>query len=79
MEEHNNNLHTVLKRLWDAGFHLSGDKCEFKKSSISYLSHRIDSEGIHPTQENVNTIRKVPTPKNVLELRRFLWITIAVI
>ena len=60
MEEHNGNLHAVLKRLQDAGLHLRSDKCEFKKSLISYLGHRIDSEGIHPTQEKVNTIHKAP-------------------
>ena len=41
-----------------------GNKCEFKKLLISYLSHRIDSE-------EVNAIRKAPIPKNVLELHSF--------
>ena len=72
MEEHNRNLRAVLKRLRDAGLRLKGDKCEFKKSSISFLGHRIDSEGIHSTQDKVNVIRKAPTPKNVSELRSFL-------
>ena len=70
MEEHNSNLRAMLKRLQETGLCLRGDKCEFKKSSISYLGHR-NAEGIHPTQEKVNAIRKVPTPKNVSELRRF--------
>ena len=67
-EEHNRNLRAVLKRLRDAVLHLRGDKCEFKKSSISQLGHRIDAEGIHSNQK-VNAIRKVPTPINGLELR----------
>ena len=49
MEEHNRNLRAVFMRLRDAGLRLKGDKCEFGKSSISYLGHRINSEGIHPT------------------------------
>ena len=72
MEEHNWNLHAIFMRLQDAGLRLKGDKCEFRKSSISYLGHRIDSEGIHPTQDKVNAICKAPTPKNVSELRSFL-------
>ena len=36
------------------------------------MGHRIDSEGIHPTQDKVNAIFKAPTPKNVSELRSFL-------
>ena len=35
IEEHNSNMHAVLKRLRDAGPQLKGDKCEFKKLSIS--------------------------------------------
>ena len=65
MEEHNKNLRAVYMRLRDAGLRLKGDKCELRKSSFSYLEHRIDSEGIHPTQDKVNAICKVPTPKNV--------------
>ena len=72
MEEHNRNLRAVFMRLRDAGLRLKVDKCEFRKSSISYLGHRIDSEGIHPTQDKVNAICKAPTPKNVSELRSFL-------
>ena len=78
MEKHNSNACAALKRLRDYDLK---DKCEFKKSSISYRVHRIDSEWIHLTQEKVNSIRKAPTLKNVLKLRIFLllWITIAVI
>ena len=71
MEEHNRNLRAVFMRLRDAGLRLKGDKSEIRKSSISYLSHRIDSEGIPPTQDTVNAICKAPTPKNVSELRSF--------
>ena len=63
MEEHDRNLHAVFMRLRDAGLHLKGDKCEFRKSSISYLGHRIDFEGIHPMQDKVNAICKAPHPK----------------
>ena len=56
MEKHNRNLHAVFTRLRDAGLRLKGDKCEIRKSSISYLGHRIISEGIHPMQEKVNVV-----------------------
>ena len=72
MEEHNRNLCGVFIRLRNAGFCLKGDKCEFRKSSISYLGHKIDYEGIIPIQDKVNAICKAPTPKNVSELPSFL-------
>ena len=72
MEEHSSNLCPVLKRLRDAELCLRGDKCEFKKSTILYLGHGIDADGIHQTQEEVNAIPKALTSKNVSELRNFL-------
>ena len=56
MEEHNRNMRAVFTRLRDAGLRLKGNKFEFRKSSISYMGHRIDSEGIHLTQDKVNAI-----------------------
>ena len=72
MEEHNRDLRGVFMRLRGASLRPKGDKCEFRKSTISYLGHEIDSEGIHPTQDKVNAICKAPTPNSVSELRSFL-------
>jgi len=41
----------VLQRLQEAGFRLKDKKCEFLVSSVTYLGHRIDAEGLHPVQE----------------------------
>ena len=43
-------------------------------SSVTYLGHRIDAEGIHPTQEKVEAILNAKTPGNVSELRTFIGI-----
>ena len=40
--------------------------------SVTYLGHRIDSEGLHPTEEKVRAIRDAPAPRNVTELKAFL-------
>ena len=72
MEEHNSNQHALLKRLRNAGLRLRGDKYEFK-NSISYLGHRINAEGIHPSQEKVNVICKAPNPPNLSELRSLFF------
>ena len=69
--EYISNLRAVLKKFRDAELGLTGDKRKFKYSSISHQGHRIGAEGIHPTQEKINTIRKAPTPYNVSELRSF--------
>ena len=47
-----NHLHTlllVLERLLNAGFRLNKAKCKFFQSSVVYLGHVIDGEGLYPT------------------------------
>ena len=47
--EHRANLAKVFTRLEDAGFRLKKKKCHYSKTSVTYLGHRIDAEGLHPT------------------------------
>ena len=57
---------TVLGRLQTAGLRLKLDKCEFLQPSCIYLGHRLDVEGIHPTNE------KVRVPRDHGELKSYL-------
>ncbi len=72
LEEHLETLSKALERLWNAGLRLNRAKCSFLKSSITYLGHVIDKDGLHPTQEKVRAIKEAPTPRNVEQLRSFL-------
>ena len=38
---------------------------------VDYLGHRIDAEGIHPSGDALSTVRDVPAPTNVTELRSY--------
>ena len=40
--------------------------------SVTYLGHRIDSQGLHPVEEKVKALLEVPIPKNTTELKSFL-------
>ncbi len=42
------------------------------QTSVEYLGHCIDKEGLHPTEEKVAAIVNAPKPNNVTELRSFL-------
>ena len=70
--DHDANLCAVFDRLRTAGFKLNKSKCTFNKSSVTYLAHRIDSEGLHPTEEKVRAIMDADTPRDVKALRSFL-------
>ena len=71
-EEHLATLDTVLQRLGTAGMRLKRKKCIFVAKEVEYLGHRINAQGLHPTQEKVKAIREAPKPSCVTELKSFL-------
>ena len=70
--EHLQNLREVLSRLVKAGIRLKKSKCHFFEHSITYLGHKIDSQGLHPTEDKIKAVKNAPTPQNVTQLRLFL-------
>ena len=77
MDEHLQHLSEVLKRIQGAGLRLRQEKCEFLSSSVVYLGHRIDAEGLHPTVDKAHAVHQAPTPKNCTELKAYLGTTIS--
>ncbi|KFD62491.1 hypothetical protein M514_25341 [Trichuris suis] len=71
-QQHMERLHIVLSRLKAAGVQTRTSKCKFICKSVTYLGHRIDADGINPTEERIEAIKKMPMPSNVHELRSFL-------
>ncbi len=54
--EHIGMLEKVLARLEEAGLRLKKRKCMFMAESVIYLGHRIDKEGLHPTEEKLKAV-----------------------
>lgn len=71
-EEHHRNLNEVLNRLEKAGMRLKEVKCKYMVPEIEYLSHKINQEGLQPSDSKVAAIVEAPPPKNVSELKSFL-------
>ena len=69
--EHLYNLHLVLQRLESAGLTPKKSKCTFEVSSVEYLGHIIDANGLHPSEAKVRAIRDAPSPTNITELKSF--------
>ena len=70
--EHLDNQDRVLKKLSASCLRVRLDKCKFMAQSITYLSHRIDSEGLHPTEDKIQQFRDASAQRNVTELKAFL-------
>ena len=71
-EEHDKRLKLVLQRLSELGMTLNSRKCMFSQSSVKFLGHVIDSQGIRPDPSKVSAIEHFSTPTNVSDVRRFL-------
>ena len=62
----------VLERLQKAGLRARKEKCHFFVSSVTYLGHKIDAEGLHSLADKVTAIQEAPPPTNIQELREYL-------
>ena len=71
-EKHLASLKQVLARLQEAGLRLNRKKCKFLAPAVTYLGYRIDSEGLHPTEQKLKAVQLAPEPTNVTELKAYL-------
>ncbi|KFD60923.1 hypothetical protein M514_26912 [Trichuris suis] len=70
--EHWTRVYAVLQCLKEAGLRLKSEKCIFEANEVVFLGHKISPEGISPTEDKVQAIRKAPAPQNKAELQAFL-------
>ena len=70
--DHFTALRAVLERLDRAGLRLNMGKCEFLKSRITFLGHRVDNEGIHTLDDKIAAVKNFPRPDSVERVRSFL-------
>ena len=71
-EEHDTRLCAALSRLQTVGVTLNADKCLFSQTSIHFLGHIIDKNGVHPDPERITTVQKMEALKDLIQLRRFM-------
>ena len=71
-KEHLEHLEEIFKRLKTAGLKLKLEKCCFFKKHIQYLGHLISADGIQPLPEKLESIAKMPAPRNPKEVKQFL-------
>ena len=71
-KDHMVNLQKTLEWLKDSGFRLRKSKCAFLQTSVAYLGHIINKDGIRPQIDKVEAIQKMPMPNDQNELRSFL-------
>ena len=70
--EHDARLLKALTRISKAGVTLNPEKCEISRSSIKFLGHIVDSNGITADPDKTKALEQMEKPTNVTQLRRFL-------
>lgn len=63
-------LEEILKRLREARLTLNREKCVFCRSELRYLGYVVNQFGLLVDPDKVNAVLRIPTPKNVTEVRR---------
>nr|VZI16937.1 unnamed protein product [Spirometra erinaceieuropaei] len=72
VEEHLQHLILLFDRFQQFGVTLHPSKCVLAATSLEFLGHLIDSNGIRPPPSKVAAIRDVPPPTSKRQLQRFL-------
>ena len=71
-KEHLEHLEEIFTKLKTAGLKLKLEKCCFFKKHIQYLGHLISAYGIQPLPEKLESMAKMPAPRNPKEVKQFL-------
>ena len=71
-DEHLVHLRTVLERFMENGLKLKLCKCNFFRTEINYLGHKVSMAGIEPGTEGLKGITKITPPAMYTQVRKFL-------
>ena len=75
LNEHNENLSKVFKRLRAAGLKLKPKKCQIAVNEVVYLGHIVSAKGVRADPKKVPAVQEFPTPVDTRTLRSFLGLT----
>lgn len=72
VNHHFKNLSRVFERLRHYNLNLNPMKCNFFRTEVTYLGHKITNHGILPDDSKCKVIKGFPRPTNADEVRRFV-------
>ena len=72
LQEHENELDKILKKLNDENLAINLQKCEFANGEIVWLGFKLTPNGVTPTKPKCEAILKLEEPKTLKQLRSFM-------
>jgi len=70
-QAHYDHLRQLFNRLHQYGLVVNVDKCQFGRSTIDFLGHRISPQGVIPLPDKVQAICQYPMPTTDKGLQEF--------
>ena len=70
--EHDQRMHSLLRRLKDVGLTLNPKKCQFRVKSVKFLGYIVSGKGISADPAKVKSIVEFKPPKSASECRSFM-------
>ncbi|GBP75971.1 Uncharacterized protein K02A2.6 [Eumeta japonica] len=71
-EEHEKHLKQIFDRMREYRMLINTRKCVFGADNVTFLGYNISAKGTKPLEQKVESIKNLPIPKTLKELRRFL-------
>ena len=71
-EEHLVRLHAMLERFIEHGLKLKPSKCNFLRTEISYLGHKVSAARMEPGTDGSKGIMEIAPPATYTQVRKFL-------
>ena len=72
LDEHDQKIFRLFRRLSDAGLRLQPEKCTFLATEVAYLGHTISAEGVRPNPAKIEAVKNFPVPRNPKNIKEFL-------
>lgn len=72
LEEHDTRLKSAPNQARVNGLKLNADKCEFRKTEITFLGEKLSCDGVQIDQSKVAAIKNMPPPTDKEGVQRFL-------
>ena len=72
LEEHKRHMRAVLQRLLENRLYVKAEKCEFHKSSVSFLGYVFVGEQVRTDPHKIQAVAEWPVPSSRKEVQRSL-------
>ena len=73
-DELKSNTYKVLDRAREVGLKLNAKKGKFGVTEVTYVGHKLLSDGLKPDPAKVRAVKDMPKPKQKADVQRFLGV-----